>query len=118
MAKFGRVVTPVAIAAVAMAGPVVFGASSASAAQLHAVSGSTVAGPIRCDPAELQAKADAHSQKAAEYQNLLDNELSKANPNPKKVARYEKMVSAHTQKAEAYRASAQQCEDAVADAVR
>jgi hypothetical protein len=40
------------------------------------------------------------------------------NPNPKKVAHYDKMVSAHKQKAEAYRAEAQQCEDAVADAIR
>jgi hypothetical protein len=116
MHKFGRVFAPVAVVAVAMAGPVVFGASSASAAQPPAVSRSTVAGPIRCNPAELQAKADAHSQKAAEYQNLLDNELSKTNPNPKKVAHYDKMVNAHTQKAEEYRAKAQQCEDAVTDA--
>jgi hypothetical protein len=82
------------------------------------VSGSTVAGPISCNPAELQAKADAHSRKAAQYQILLDNELSKTNPNPKNVAHYDKMVPAHKQKAEAYRAKAQQCEDdAVADAI-
>ena len=96
----------------------VFGTSSASAAQSAAVSGSTVAGPISCNPAELQAKAYAHSRKAAQYQNLLDNELSKPNPNPKNVARYDMMVPAHKQKAEAYRAKARQCEDenAIADA--
>jgi hypothetical protein len=117
MHTFGRVFAPVAVAAVVMAGQVAFGASSASAAQLPAVSGSTVAGPIRCDPAELQAKAAAHSRKAAQYQNLLDNELSKTNPNPKNVARYDMMVPAHKQKAEAYRAKAQRCEDdAVVDA--
>jgi hypothetical protein len=117
MHTFGRVFAPVAVAAVMMAGPVVFGASSASAAQPAAVSGPTVAGPISCDPAELQAKADAHSRKAAQYQNLLDDELSKTNPNPKNVAHYDKMVPAHKQKAEAYRAKAQKCEDdAVADA--
>jgi hypothetical protein len=65
----------------------------------------------------LQATADAHSRKAAQYQNLLDNELSKTNPNPKNVARYDMMVPAHKQKAEAYRAKARQCEDdAVSDA--
>jgi hypothetical protein len=39
MHTFGRVFAPVAVAAVVMAGPVVFGASSASAAQPAAVSG-------------------------------------------------------------------------------
>jgi hypothetical protein len=111
---FSRFLATVTVAAVAVAGPTVLGGSAASAAEPSAgtvLSGSTVSGPINCNPAELQAKANMHAQKAADYQILLNNELLKENPSKKKVAHYDKMVKAHQQKADEYRAKVKRCED-------
>jgi hypothetical protein len=115
MRKFGRVFVPVTVAAVALAGPMTIGASSASSAQpsaVSAVSGSVASRPITCNPDELRAKAQAHAQKATEYEAARTRESSKANPSLKKIAYYERKSRAHTQKADAYLAKANQCEAA------
>jgi hypothetical protein len=99
--SIAALVTPVAIATPA----------SATELQVTAVSRSVVSAPTTCNPPELRAKAQAHDQKAKDYDDLREKELSGI-PNPKKVAHYVKMSREHKQKADEYRAEAKQCEDA------
>lgn len=119
MNTFIRFVATAAVAAAAMTGPVCFGASSASAAVPSAggaTSGTSVSaapGPGACGNLdELAARADAHSQKANEYEKLRNEALMTVNPDPKKAAHYDERAQAHTRQAAEYRTKVKQCEAA------